>query len=141
MNNIFIDIDGTVSEVIPLSEGHRFINAKVLDGAVSGINRLFDSGNIITFVTIRPESFRAITESWLKTNGIKYSYLIMNKPRASNYYWINNLNVHGIKYNNNWSSISDKFMLEKKVSELKVTKQEPKYNSIYDLQGGVNYII
>lgn len=140
MNNILIDIDGTVSEVIPCSESHRFKDAKVINGAVSSINHLYDSGNIITFVTIRPEAYREITENWLKSNGFKYNSLIMNKTKANQYYWINNLNVQGIKYDNNWESITNRLQQIPEIENMVITSPK-KYRTIYDLQGGVNYII
>lgn len=141
MSNILIDIDGTVSEVIPSYESHRFQNAKVIEGSLQSINNLYDAGNIITFVTIRPEEFKNITELWLKSNGFKYHALIMNKPKANKYYWINNLDVHGIKYNNNWNHITDK-LNEPKITESKNSSQKDlPERTIWDLQSGVNYII
>ena len=140
MSNILIDIDGAVSEVIPPQESHRFQNAKVIAGSLQSINSLYDAGNTITFVTIRPENFKEVTEIWLKSNGFKYHALIMNKPKASKYYWINNLEVHGIKYNNNWNLIEDK-LKETKVPETQVKESKNTFNSIWDLQYGVNYII
>ena len=31
----------------------------------------------------------------------------MNKPRGGNYIWIDNLDVKGIKYQNNWKQVLD----------------------------------
>ena len=109
-----IDIDGTVSEDIPNEESHRFLEAKVLEGSVKAVNKLYKSkNNYITFFTARTESHREITEKWLNNNGFKYHGLLMGKPRGGNYIWIDNLDVKGIKYDkkqNNWDKIIDQQM-------------------------------
>jgi len=105
--NILIDIDGTVCEDIPNEEHHRFSTAKVIDNAVEHVNELYDKGHNITFFTARCEEHRTATRIWLVKNKFKFHRLIMNKPRGGNYIWIDNLNVEGIKYNNNWDAIMD----------------------------------
>ena len=106
LKNILIDIDGTVSEDISNSEAHRFANAYVLEGAVESVNRLYeDKDNVITFFTARLEEHREVTEKWLKDNGFMYHHLLMNKPRGGNYIWIDNLDVKGIHFKDNWSKI------------------------------------
>ena len=109
LKNILIDIDGTVSEDIPNEESYRFSNANVLNGAVDGVNKLYNSGNCqITFFTARTEDHRLETKKWLDKHGFKYHGLLMGKPRGGNYIWIDNLDVKGIKYDekeNNWEKI------------------------------------
>ena len=104
MKNILIDIDGTVSDDIPNEKAHLFSTAKVLDGAVKAVNKLH-ANNIITFFTARREEHRKVTEDWLNINGFKYHQLLMNKPRGGNYIWIDNLDVEGIKYENDWNKV------------------------------------
>jgi len=103
--NILIDIDGTISEDIPNTEAHRFAIAKVLDNAVESVNKLYDTGHHITFFTARLEKHREITIQWLKKHKFKYHALLTNKPRGGRYIWIDNLDVRGIKYKNNWNNI------------------------------------
>ena len=105
--NIMIDIDGTVSEDIPNEESYKFENALVLHDAVDNVNKLFEMGHNITFFTARQECHRQVTEKWLNKNGFKYHALLMNKPRGGNYVWIDNLDVWGIKFENNWKDITD----------------------------------
>jgi uncharacterized HAD superfamily protein len=105
MNNILVDIDGTVSEDIPNEEEHRFSSALPLVGAVDSVNRLYCDGNIITFFTARKEKHREVTEQWLLKHGFRYHHLILNKPRGGNYIWIDNLTVKGVLYDDNWSEI------------------------------------
>lgn len=103
--NFLIDIDGTVSEDIPNEESYRFSSAYVLDHAEESVNELYNRGNNITFFTSRPESSRKVTEDWLHHHGFKYHHIIFDKPRGGNYIWIDNLDVSGIKFYNNWKSI------------------------------------
>ena len=100
--NLLIDIDGTVSENIPPTEYYRYKNAKVKENAVQSINRLYDEGYTITFFTTRKEKDRAVTQEWLTEKGFKYNGLIMNKPPGINYILIDNKDVHGITYKNDW---------------------------------------
>ena len=137
MNNILIDIDGTISEVFPQHDYYQYKNAKVVAGSLQSVNTLHDAGNIITFLTIRPENFKEVTENWLQQNGFKYHALIMNKSKASKYYWINNKDVQAIKYQSNWKLITDK-LSEPKTEEIDL---EEKNNYFAALQNGVNYII
>ena len=107
MKNILIDIDGTVSDDIPNEKSFLFSSAKVLDGAVEAVNKLY-TNNIITFFTARREEHREVTEEWLNKNGFKYHQLLMNKPRGGNYVWIDNLDVEGIKYKDDWNEVINK---------------------------------
>jgi uncharacterized HAD superfamily protein len=106
--NILIDIDGTVSEDIPNAEDYRFANAQVLDNAVESVNKLYDAGHNITFFTARLTKHREVTEQWLKKHKFKYHALLTDKPRGGRYIWIDNLDVQGIKYKNNWKNILKK---------------------------------
>ena len=111
--NILIDIDGTVSEDIPNEESHRFADAKMIDNAVEYVNKLYDDGNTVTFFTARQEKHRAVTTEWLDKHGFKYNGLIMDKPRGGNYIWIDNLQVNGVLYNNNWNRVCSNLMNNK----------------------------
>ena len=107
--NILIDIDGTICEDIPNAEDYRFINAKVLNNAVKSVNTLYNNGHNITFFTARLTKHREVTEQWLEKHKFKYHSLIVDKPGCGNYFWIDNLDVTGIKYNNNWDNIVKTF--------------------------------
>ena len=136
LQNIMIDIDGTICEDIPNERSDLFSTAKLKPNAVESVNKLYDgdaiivyadescvhtnhsmknkanalSKNTITIFTERKEEHREVTTKWLNKNGFKYHNLLMNKPRGGNYIWIDNLDVIGIKYcnNNNWNNILKK---------------------------------
>ena len=127
LQNIMIDIDGTICEDIPNERSDLFSTAKLKPNAVESVNKLYDgdaiivyadescvhtnhsmknkanalSKNTITIFTERKEEHREVTTKWLNKNGFKYHNLLMNKPRGGNYIWIDNLDVIGIKYCNN----------------------------------------
>ena len=109
LKNIMIDIDGTICEDIPNERDDLFLTAKLEPNAVESVNKLYElSGNIITIFTARKEEHREDTTKWLNDNGFKYHNLLMNKPRGGNYVWIDNLDVIGVKYDenkNNWNNI------------------------------------
>ncbi len=103
--NILIDIDGTVSEDIPNEQSNRFPTAYVLKNASDSVRKLYERGHNITFFTARTEEYREVTEIWLDKNGFKYHNIIFGKPRGGNYVWIDNLDVTGVKFENNWNEI------------------------------------
>ena len=131
LQNIMIDIDGTICEDIPNERSDLFLTAKLKPNAVESVNKLYDgsavivyadescvhtnhstergedaiSENIITIFTARKEEHREVTTEWLNKNGFKYHNLLMNKPRGGNYIWIDNLSVKGIHYKNNWDKV------------------------------------
>ena len=107
--NILIDIDGKVSEDIPNEESNRFGSAYVLENSVQSVNKLFEEGHSITFFTARQEKHREVTLKWLTDHGFKFHGLLMGKPRGGNYVWIDNSDVEGVLYKNNWNELVEKF--------------------------------
>jgi hypothetical protein len=74
---IAIDMDGVLC-----TEERTFEKplAKVIPGAVEGVNSLFERGHTIIIWTARGWEQFAITDHWLKLNGFKYHMLQMGKP-------------------------------------------------------------
>jgi|TARA_R110000796_G_scaffold7128_3_gene24807 hypothetical protein len=107
--NILIDIDGTICTDMPNEESWNFINAEVIGNSVEWVNELYDAGHTITFFTARTYLHRQITLFWLQNNGFKFHTLITDKPRGGKYFWIDNLDVTGIKYDDNWETIVKSF--------------------------------
>jgi len=103
--NLLIDIDGTICDDIPNAEDYKFATANVIDNSVDYVNSLYEQGHNITFFTARLEKHREVTEKWLKKHNFKYHKLILDKPGGGKYVWIDNLDVMGIKYKNNWNAV------------------------------------
>ncbi len=105
IKNFLIDIDGTVCEDIPNEQEELFPNAAPLEGAVERVNALYDQGHHVTFFTSRTSEHRAVTLEWLIRHGFKFHALLTDKPRGGNYFWIDNLDVNGIKFKGDWKEI------------------------------------
>lgn len=104
--NLMIDIDGTVCEDVPNEEPERMVTAEPYGGARETINSWYENGHIVTFFTSRSSvEHREITEQWLKKHGFKYHYLLMDKPRGGNYYWIDNHLVKGVRFTGSWPNM------------------------------------
>jgi len=66
--------------------GNYFLELDPVEGAVEYINKLYEEGNEIYFVTRRQNTFKmkSMTKKWLKKNGFKYNkvfYHIKEKGR------------------------------------------------------------
>jgi hypothetical protein len=73
-------------------------NAVEVEGARDWVNRKFDDGNTICFLTTRGERLRASTEEWLEQHGFKYHSLIMGKPVAEQYHYIDDRHVQATTF-------------------------------------------
>jgi len=75
-----IDIDGVI-----LRQGHgdRFATPETLPGSVEQINEWFDDGDLIVLWTSRVPSYYSMTIDQLDLFGVKYHYLITNKPLSN----------------------------------------------------------
>lgn len=98
IKNFLIDIDGTICEDIPTEEPERMKTAEAYPDAIKVINHWFEDGHVITFFTSRTDEHKEITETWLKSKGFKYHFLLLNKPRGGNYHWIDNHIVRATRY-------------------------------------------
>ena len=69
-----------------------------VEGARAWVNKQYDNGNIVCFLTTRGESQRASTEAWLREHGFKYHSLIMGKPKAEQYHYIDDRHVQATTF-------------------------------------------
>jgi len=90
IKNFLIDIDGTICDDIPNEEPWRMETATVYKDALETINKWYNEGHIITFFSSRTDAHLEVTENWLKRNGFRYHYILLNKPLGGNYHWIDN---------------------------------------------------
>ena len=75
-----------------------YSSAKVILGAKEWVNSKYDEGHIICFFTARPERQRRSTETWLRKNGIRYHSLVMDKPNAVRYHYIDDHRVQATTF-------------------------------------------
>ncbi|MFT5970185.1 MAG: putative HAD superfamily protein [Flavobacteriales bacterium] len=105
IKNYLIDIDGTICDDIPNEEPERMETAELYPDALKTLNKWYDEGHIICFFTSRLEAHRAVTETWLKSNGFMYHGMVMGKPRGGNYHWIDNHMVRATKFNGKFTDL------------------------------------
>ena len=80
---LIIDLDGTIcTEERTCSR----CLAKPLDGAIKGINLLYESGCTIIIYSARSWQEYEMTVDWLQKYNVKYHQLIMGKPIGD--FWI-----------------------------------------------------
>jgi hypothetical protein len=77
----YIDIDDTICT---LSEPMKYESAQPIPCAIQKVNQLYDAGHTVRFWTARGTvsgiDWRELTESQLKSWGVKYHSLIFGKP-------------------------------------------------------------
>ena len=75
-----LDVDNFMSQV---RNGGFFLEIEPFPDAVSVVNKLYDSGNKIVFITRRQNSFRIkmMTKKWLKMHGFKYHKLVLDAKK------------------------------------------------------------
>ena len=105
VKNFLIDIDGTVCDDIPNEEPERMISVMPFPDALKIINKWFEEGHSIYFITSRTEEHRAVTEAWLNKNGFKYHGIIFGKPRGGNYHWIDNHIIKATRFSGKFSDL------------------------------------
>lgn len=78
---IYVDIDNTICNT---PDDHNYLTSSPRYRQISIINQLYDQGNIIVYWTARGASsgkdWSGLTKSQLRTWGVKYHELKMDKP-------------------------------------------------------------
>jgi hypothetical protein len=99
--NFIIGIDDCIC-VVPKSGKKKSEKAVAqaieVKGARAWINKQYDDGHTICFLTTRPENLRAATKVWLKQHEFRYHSLIMNKPVALEYHYIDDRHVQATTF-------------------------------------------
>ena len=116
VKNYLIDIDGTITDDVPNEEPERMATCLPFPDAVETMAKWYEEGHILTFFTSRTEEHREVTEVWLKKHSIKYSALLMGKPRGGNYHWIDNHIVRATRFQ---GKFTDMVVKSKKVEVFK----------------------
>ena len=99
--NFIVELDGCVCT--PLRHRKKLLpvhalRAKVVPSARNWLNRRYDGGDLICFFTTRPEGLRKSTETWLKKHGFRYHCLLMGKPSAIKYHYIDDRRVQATTF-------------------------------------------
>ena len=108
IKNYLIDIDGTITEDIPNEEPERMVTCQPFPDALETINKLYDEGHQICFITSRTEDLKEITAEWLNRHGFKYHSILCGKPRGGNYHWVDNHIVRATRYEGKFTDFVEK---------------------------------
>ena len=77
-------------------------NAKPYLDVIKQINQWHDEGHFICFFTARTTDDKAVTEAWLKQNGVKHDQILFDKPRRigdyNEYHFIDNAKIRATTY-------------------------------------------
>lgn len=109
---IAFDLDGTLTkkgyfpniwDITPKQLLEEYEKVKPDKKMIKIINRLYDMGYIVYIFTSRSNLFQRQTKKWLDRNGVKYHYIVVDKPYFDRIVDdksvdINKLKRYGIKY-------------------------------------------
>ena len=76
--------------------------------ALKTINKWYDEGHIITFLTARTTAHYQVTIDWLNKHGFKYHGLMVGKPRGGNYHFIDNHIIKATRYLGKFTELTEK---------------------------------
>jgi len=76
--------------------------------ALATINKWYDQGHIITFLTARTTEHYQITHDWLTKHGFKFHALMVGKPRGGNYHFIDNHIIKATRYHGKFTELTEK---------------------------------
>ena len=105
--NFIIDLDRCVCQIASLDKVDQksLIHAKVIPGARDWINQMRSEGNNICFFASRPESMRELTEKWLSSHGFSYDSLILGKPLANSFHYIDDRHVRATTFRGRYTKL------------------------------------
>ncbi len=86
----------------------EILAAEEVRGAKEWVNEKFEKGHHICFLTTRPERLRKPTEMWLETHGFKYHDLVMEKPDAVQYHYIDDRHVRATTFKGRFTKLIKK---------------------------------
>ena len=108
IKNFIIDIDGTITEDVPNEEPERMVTCEPFPDALKTINKWYDQGHIITFLTARTTEHYQVTHDWLTKHGFKFHALMVGKPRGGNYHFIDNHIIKATRYLGKFTELTEK---------------------------------
>ena len=109
--NYIIDIDGTICDDIPNEQFELMSTAKPHPNAIETINKWYNEGHNITFLTSRTEEHREVTEQWMRDHDVNHHGIMFGKPRINGeiteYHYIDNHKIRATRYHEEDSKWGD----------------------------------
>ena len=122
--NYIIDIDGTICDDIPNEQPELMPTAKPHTNAIETINRWYDEGHNITFLTSRLEEHREVTEQWMVDHDVNHHGIMFGKPRINGeiteYHYIDNHKIRATRYSERDSKWGDMVIKNSKVKVFEI---------------------
>ena len=111
--NFIINVDDCIcnrSTRNPLSRmtTAEAIQAKEVPGAREWVNALVESGHHVCFFSSRPKKLKSVTRKWLESHGFKFEVLLMGKPEALKYHYIDDRHVQATTFEGRFSTLVKK---------------------------------
>ncbi|MGI0078250.1 MAG: phosphoheptose isomerase [Nitrososphaerales archaeon] len=106
--NFILGLDGCVCVVKGAPSklsASAVLRAREVRGAKEWVNGKFDEGHLICFFTSRPERFRGATELWLRSHGFKYHSLVLERPVARIYHYIDDRHVQATTFRGRYTPL------------------------------------
>lgn len=94
--------------VDPKKLGKAISKATPVPGAKEWVNSLIAQGHFVCVFTPLPEKFRRAVSSWLKTSGFSYTSLVMDKPRALMYHYVDDRHVQATTFRGKYTPLIKK---------------------------------
>ncbi|MDG6997181.1 MAG: phosphoheptose isomerase [Nitrososphaerota archaeon] len=103
LKNFVISIDDCVCFSTPGKSPSEMtakeaLNAREVPGAREWVNALVAQGHYVCFFTSRPQRLKSATSRWLKSKGFKFDSLLMDKPDALKYHYIDDRHVQATTF-------------------------------------------
>jgi hypothetical protein len=111
--NFIIGIDDCVCLLHPSTAGGKLsakqvLSAEEIRGARDWVNKLVDSGHYVCFFAARPKRLESATRKWLAEHGFKFHTLLMDKPDALKYHYIDDRHVQATTFGGKFSPLVKK---------------------------------
>ena len=105
--NFIIDLDRCVCQIASLKKidpkSLKYANA--IPGAKDWVNQMRSEGHKICFFASRPESLRELTEKWLSSHGFQYDSLVLGKPFADSFHYIDDRHVRATTFRGRYTKL------------------------------------
>ena len=81
------------------------LSAREVRGAKEWVNGRVEEGHNVCFLTTRPEKLRRSTKAWLESRGFRFHSLVMGKPNAESYHYIDDRHVQATTFKGEYASL------------------------------------
>ena len=107
--NFIIGLDECICRLTKGTSGKLLasdvMSAHEIKGSKDWVNDLVEKRHFVCFFTHRPERLRKATERWLANHGYNYDSLVMGKPVAKNYHYIDDRHVQATTFGGRYSQL------------------------------------